>query len=1211
MTPSWSQYKRRAFAEIPLEERPSTLPFMVHTVDGDSNTSDVHLYGTTRGGDSVHCVVQGFHHYLWANVPTGFNVAQLSELREVWNKALRFQPIEAIEVHLREHLMYYKGTNGKQNFLKVILRTPRNMRDVREYLSGTRVDLPGGRTCGALEMYEEQGVDFGARFMCDKNLVGFDWVAVSHYKMQRKSSTTWDIIALESTMVNIDNKDIAPLRTFDFDIECAATTKSFPSPNRDPVIQIAVQVWETGSAGNCLVVDAVLHTGITDAFENEPNVAKTVMAYYETEAELLLGFAQMAHDVDYDISRNFNGRNFDWPYLFDRAVELGVSEGFCTKLSRLASVPAQIKSSTFNSGARGTREYRDANITGRTDFDICDIARREEKLKSYKLNSVCMAFLRNAEGSAMTKEDVHHSMISVLYKGSPQDRARLARYCRKDALLVRLIDEKRMYLVRYIEQARVCRVTLKDLVIRGQQIKVLSQLLKLSEEFGYVLPVKKHLTHYHPIGKYEGGLVLDPDVGFHKKPIVCLDFSSLYPSIVVAHNLDYTTLVRPNDAVKMDPADVEKSPTGHYFVKRHVREGMLCILLKRLLAARKVAKGDVKKTRAEAKEILAAVNRVEASASAIKIAESEAARKEYEAAVHDARQLAIKLSANSAYGFTGVSKGGTLTCVRRGSLVSLSNGTSVPIESMIYDDPTKILSYDEATNTSRHSQRGILGNGNSNGLINPTLQSVKTLRLTFFDGTFLDCTPDHKVATLTHGFPVWKEAQHLTNNDIAIAGIHCPGVETFGHEDDEQCWEHGRFNTYKSRHDRDIALAFARIVGYIIGNGYVSVTQTCVISKVTMGTSLDCDTMLDDIELVSGVRPSVVFRASKKYKNVFYIQLPRSLADEIACLKNMPIGRKSETGISLPDMFVDAACPKSIVREFCAGYFGANGHVPTLVGNRFAGVGISHNHKGTPESLKGHFSQLANLMKRLFNHQAVLETTNKAVTLRFQANTDFGKHVGYRHCVHKQVRLSIAMRWWTYRENVLSQRRKVASRGIEILSEWSTTGYVQSLCGGSRPFVPQRICHNSNSPPLTPNEFVEKLGCLHFFNHGNTDGKLYAHHGQLTKNIPHMTLPIIDIRENDGLDDVYDIMVETTHSFVANGVVVHNCFEVSESVTAWGREHLRQVISWIKQHYPSAIIRYGGTFFRALLLLTNTPSQTRIPSWWSPVATRLKRLWSG
>ena len=43
---------------------------------------------------------------------------------------------------------------------------------------------------------------------------------------------------------------------------------------------------------------------------------------------------------------------------------------------------------------------------------------------------------------------------------------------------------------------------------------------------------------------FEGATVIEPKRGYYADPIATLDFSSLYPSIMMAHNLCYTTLLK-------------------------------------------------------------------------------------------------------------------------------------------------------------------------------------------------------------------------------------------------------------------------------------------------------------------------------------------------------------------------------------------------------------------------------------------------------------------------------------------------------------------------------------------------------------------------------------------------------------------------------------------------------------------------------------------
>ena len=48
--------------------------------------------------------------------------------------------------------------------------------------------------------------------------------------------------------------------------------------------------------------------------------------------------------------------------------------------------------------------------------------------------------------------------------------------------------------------------------------------------------------------QYEGATVIEPQKGYYDVPIATLDFSSLYPSIMIAHNLCYTTLIEAEEA---------------------------------------------------------------------------------------------------------------------------------------------------------------------------------------------------------------------------------------------------------------------------------------------------------------------------------------------------------------------------------------------------------------------------------------------------------------------------------------------------------------------------------------------------------------------------------------------------------------------------------------------------------------------------------------
>lgn len=120
-------------------------------------------------------------------------------------------------------------------------------------------------------------------------------------------------------------------------------------------------------------------------------------------------------------------------------------------------------------------------------------------------------------------------------------------------------------------------------------------MLRKAKEQGLILPTQRPSQN----DEFVGATVIEPMRGFYNEPIATLDFSSLYPSIMMAHNLCYTTLLTPEaisanrgiqglvDKYGLSPEDYIKTPTGAYFVKQNVRKGLLPQILEQLLAARK------------------------------------------------------------------------------------------------------------------------------------------------------------------------------------------------------------------------------------------------------------------------------------------------------------------------------------------------------------------------------------------------------------------------------------------------------------------------------------------------------------------------------------------------------------------------------------------------------------------------------------------------
>jgi DNA polymerase delta subunit 1 len=405
---------------------------------------------------------------------------------------------------------------------------------------------------------------------------------------------------------------MAPLRILSFDIECAGRKGVFPEPNQDPVIQIGNVVTRYGESKpfvrNVFVLDTCSSIVNTQVFE------------FDKEEKMLMAWRDFLEKVDPDVIIGYNISNFDFPYLLDRAKHLKCA-GF-DFWSRIRTIRSQAKDANFSSKQMGNRDTKATNTNGRIQLDLLQLVQRDHQLRSYTLNSVCSHFLGEQ------KEDVHHTMITELFNGTPDSRRRLAVYCLKDAYLPLRLMDKLMCLVNYTEMARVTGVPFNYLLARGQQVKFISQLFRKAREQHLVIP---NLRNESSDEQYEGATVIEPNRGYYDVPIATLDFASLYPSIIQAHNLCYTTLLNNTSIEKLGlkkDEDYIVTPHGDKFCTQKVRKGLLSQILEELLGARKRAKREL-------------------------AVETDPFKK----AVLNGRQLALKISANSVYGITGATVG--------------------------------------------------------------------------------------------------------------------------------------------------------------------------------------------------------------------------------------------------------------------------------------------------------------------------------------------------------------------------------------------------------------------------------------------------------------------------------------------------------------------------------------------------------------------------
>jgi DNA polymerase elongation subunit (family B) len=531
----------------------------------------------------------------------------------------------------------------KLKFIKIYFRTNESLRKTK-YTLRKPIYVPS-LTKITFEVFETN-IQSVLRFSHVRNIRMTGWISVENpqyiddgeiSRAQISASTTWDHVS------SYECDDIAPFLLLSYDLECYSSRgyPKFPEADikGDFISQIGCSWWVFGGARRQVVFTCV---------PSDPVEGVTIVNC-KTEKEMLRKFCLSVESNDPDIITGYNIWGFDDTYLWRRIEILGLID-YADRLSRIIGRPPQLVPKTMSSGAYGHNEFKIITMFGRESFDVCFATRREYKLESFKLDKVAEHFLDDNKVSIpirlgldtpdtpiAKRTNPYQLLFEIIARKDPKEVAIICEYCAHDALLPNMLIEKLCYVPNFIEMAKSTRVPIDWLLLRGQQCKVFSQIAYEARLNDYAVPVFEHSEPQpgETEEKYKGATVLHANTGAYFEPVAGLDFKSLYPSIMIAYNMCYTTLVQDPKYLDIPGVEYEtvkwyeEDKDKHYsftFVQNH--KGLLPGILERLWEERNQTKVEMKKHKGTFKE-----------------------------KVLNGKQLAIKVTMNSAYGFCGASRG--------------------------------------------------------------------------------------------------------------------------------------------------------------------------------------------------------------------------------------------------------------------------------------------------------------------------------------------------------------------------------------------------------------------------------------------------------------------------------------------------------------------------------------------------------------------------
>ena len=277
-----------------------------------------------------------------------------------------------------------------------------------------------------------------------------------------------------------------------------------------------------------------------------------IIQTYKTECLLLEGFANLIREEKVNILVGYNILGFDIPYMIER------SEGHasCPEFKKQGlhkTKDGEKKIIKWSSSAYRNQEFEFLDSEGILYVDLLPLVKRDYKFNNYKLKTISEYFLGSSKDPLSVKGifQCYEMGIKRNNNGEYSNKARKAmgivgKYCVQDsALVVQLMGKLKIW-VGLTEMAKTCNVPIFTLYTQGQQIKVYSQLYKYCMRQNIV--VEKDAYKVKENERYVGAKVFPPVPGKYNM-VVPFDFASLYPTTIIAYNIDYHTWVPPGSNI--------------------------------------------------------------------------------------------------------------------------------------------------------------------------------------------------------------------------------------------------------------------------------------------------------------------------------------------------------------------------------------------------------------------------------------------------------------------------------------------------------------------------------------------------------------------------------------------------------------------------------------------------------------------------------------
>lgn len=508
-----------------------------------------------------------------------------------------------------------------------------------------------------------------------------------------KISTIREYIGDFDTITALPEEECSPIPTFlAFDIECYSENhRAMPDKWKisDEIFMISCVYQKSKQKDTrkryCITTCEMEDIKNVPLNEGEAeDKTPTEIIRVDNEITLLMRFCELVMKLDPDMVLGHNILQFDYVYMDARLKSEGLT---WPQMGRLKEEKIIMISKNWESSAYGYVSLKYPSASGRImGFDTLPYVKREHRLDNYDLSSVASKFIGKKKHDVTAQEmfaafaeskAAEKSKDATRIQAAIKEMTRVGKYCIQDSdLVIELADALEAW-ISLNELSGIVDISIMELFTRGQQIRAISQLYHTAHSGSNVV-----LSYLEPMLVYfTGAYIHEPIPGIYED-VVCGDFQSLYPSILMAYNVCYTTYVpRELDDVipdedcnvfefeqeeplvvtrKVDDEIIDDSDAPEGFDNKETNlEKEKKKKKKKETHIVKYRFRFLKKTEDPASEglIPRIVRGLVEKRAYVRDVLLKKEKVPLRRAILEARQLALKMCANSVYGFLGISKG--------------------------------------------------------------------------------------------------------------------------------------------------------------------------------------------------------------------------------------------------------------------------------------------------------------------------------------------------------------------------------------------------------------------------------------------------------------------------------------------------------------------------------------------------------------------------